>query len=222
MHSLEVDDRKICFIMCVNDDRAAGEAMYYISRLLVPDGYTVDALQINDAKSMTSGYNEAMQATDAKYKVFMHQDVLIINKNFIADLLGIFKDPAVGMVGMVGSPKMPENCIMWQGPRVGSLYSHNNYQTIRVELDSSNENKLFEVEAIDGFLMATQYDIPWREDVIKGWDFYDVSQSFEFRSKGYKVVVPHQDKPWCLHDDGFLNLRNYYEARRNFKKIYKV
>ena len=40
--------------------------------------------------------------------------------------------------------------------------------------------------------MATQYDVPWREDLFDGFDFYDVSQSFEFRKAGYTVGVPVQ------------------------------
>jgi len=77
------------------------------------------------------------------------------------------------------------------------------------------------VEAIDGLLMATQYDIPWREDVFQKWDFYDVSQSFEFRKRGYEVIVPKMEKPWCIHDDGVMNLENYYEERKKFLREYE-
>ena len=38
---------------------------------------------------------------------------------------------------------------------------------------------------------------------------------------GYKVVVPYMDKPWCIHDDGFLNLSRYDEFRDIFLKEYK-
>lgn len=222
MRNLRVDEKKICFISCVNDDYAAQESLYYISRLRVPEGFTVDTIQIKEAKSMTSGYNEAMNATDAKYKVYLHQDVLIINQNFITDLLEIFKNKEIGMVGMVGSPHMPESKIMWNALRVGGLYSHNNYETTRADMDNNADAHYFEVEAVDGFLMATQYDLPWREDVFKGWDFYDVSQSYEFRNHGYKVATPHQNPPWCLHDDGFLNLKDYYKTRRLFRETYQV
>ncbi len=55
---------------------------------------------------------------------------------------------------------------------------------------------------IDGMLMATQYDLPWREDLFMRWDSYDASQSQEFIRHGYQVVVPAMDHPWCLHDCG--------------------
>ena len=69
--------------------------------------------------------------------------------------------------------------------------------------------------------MATQYDLDWREDLFKGWDFYDVSQSAEFIKNGYQVVVPNLKDPWCLHDDGFLNLNNYDESRKIYLSEYK-
>ena len=73
-----------------------------------------------------------------------------------------------------------------------------------------------QVQAVDGLLIATQYDLPWREDLFDNWDFYDISQGQEFIQKGYRIVVPYQKQPWCIHDDGFNNLKNYYHARRIF------
>ena len=68
---------------------------------------------------------------------------------------------------------------------------------------------------------ATQYDIEWREDIFTGWDFYDASQSMEFRKAGYKVIVPYMDKPWVIHDDGFLNLQEYEKYRKIYISEYK-
>ena len=68
--------------------------------------------------------------------------------------------------------------------------------------------------------MATQHDVPWREDLFQKWDFYDVSQSMEFRRRGYQVVVPYMEKPWCIHDDGILNLEHYYGEMDIFREEY--
>lgn len=215
-----MNDKKISFIMCVNNDDYENEQMRYINHLIVPEGYEIEVLMIRDAHSMTQGYNEGMHASDAKYKIYMHQDVFIINENFIADMLKVFEDKQVGMFGMVGAPQLPENCIMWNGDRVGKLYFNMIYQSGESVIGEI-EGTYKEVEAIDGLLMATQYDALWREDLFTKWDFYDVSQSQEFLRAGYKVVVPNQMQPWCIHDDGFFNLKNYYEARKVFLREYK-
>ena len=210
-----MDDKKICFIICVNNYNYEKEQMRYLNRLNIPQGYDVEILTIREAISMTSGYNEGMNSSTAKYNVYLHQDVFIVNENFLYDMLEVFKDEHIGMMGMVGAPKLPENAIMWNGPRVGKLYFNMIYQSGESVIGEI-EGTYQEVEAIDGLLMATQYDILWREDLFTKWDFYDISQSQEFIRKGYKVVVPNQRSPWCIHDDGFFDLKNYYDARETF------
>lgn len=215
-----MNDKKICFIMCVNNPQYEQECIRFIQNLKVPEGYEIEQLSVYDAKSMTSGYNEAMASSDAKYKVYLHQDVFIVNKNFIENILHVFEDENVGMIGMVGSVQLPSDGIMWSGDRIGRLYTSNVNAAGEAVLGLA-DFPVSEVEAVDGLLMATQYDVPWREDLFTGWDFYDVSQSMEIRRKGYKVVVPHMDKPWCLHDDGLVNLAAYFEWRDVFLKEYE-
>ncbi len=214
-----MNERKVSFIMCINDDLYANEAIFFINSLNVPDGYVIEVLTVKEANSMTSGYNEGMMATDAKYKVYLHQDVMIVEKDFIYKMLKIFEDSSVGMIGMVGSYKMPENKVMWYSKRCGQIYANNIYSMSLLNFDNV-EGEYAEVEAVDGLLIATQYDIKWRDDIFDQWDFYDVSQSEEFRRAGYKVVVPRMNKPWCIHDDGFVDLKNYYEQRRKYLKEY--
>ncbi len=215
----EMIENKICFIMCTNDKQYEEEAFNYINRLYIPTGYEIDAISVKDAISMPSGYNEAMKVSDAKYKIYLHQDVFLINKNLLIDMLEIFSNREIGMIGVVGVEKLPWHGIMWHEPRVGELWMS---ATDKMEKGKEGkiENKWKEVEAIDGLLMITQYDVLWREDLFDGWDFYDVSQSLEMRKKGHKVVVPKQKTTWCIHDSGSLNLKNYYKYREIFQREY--
>lgn len=108
-----VRENEVCFIICSNDQLYTEECIYYIAHLHVPDGYQINVLTIEDAKSMAAGYNEGMHASDAKYKVYLHQDVFIVNKNFIQDFLDVFRqDETIGMIGMVGAPRLPASGIM--------------------------------------------------------------------------------------------------------------
>lgn len=214
-----MNEKKICFIMCVNNSQYEQECIRFIQNLSIPDGYEIEQLSVYEAESMTSGYNEAMESSDAKYKVYLHQDVFIVNKNFIIDMLRVFENPDIGMFGMAGSVQLPKDGIMWSGDRVGRLYTSNVNAAGDAILGRVN-GIAQEVEAVDGLLIATQYDVAWRADLFTGWDFYDISQSMEFRRKGYKVVVPNMNKPWCIHDDGLVNLATYFEWRDVFLKEY--
>ena len=75
-------------------------------------------------------------------------------------------------LGVVGTPNMPENGCMWNGPRVGRVYSSNVLTAKEFIASDMNERPYMEVEAVDGLFIATQYDIIWREDLFTGWDFF--------------------------------------------------
>lgn len=215
-----VDEHKICIIMCVNNKQYMDEAIYYINKLEIPENFEIELYTVADAKSMTSGYNEAMRMSNAKYKIYMHQDVFIVNKHYIYDILHVFEDKTIGMIGMAGAIKFPDNAIWWKADQAaGSFITNDIIKTTQVIMP--NYQNIYDVKCVDGFLIATQYDLSWREDVFDGWDFYDVSQSFEFRKAGYRVVVPYMKKPWAMHYDKILNLKNYYKYRKVFLDNYE-
>lgn len=215
------NDKKICFIICTNDERQLQECILYIDLLDVPKGFETEILTVRGAESMTKGYNEAMNASDAKYKVYLHQDVFIVEKYFLKKVVNIFKKNAeIGMIGMVGSPKLPKDGVMWHGKRCGDFYRINEVEDANSDFERIKKGNR-EVEAVDGFLIATQYDIPWREDVFTGWDFYDISQCFEFKKRGYKIVVPAQNPAWVIHDCGPQKLWNYENERKKFISEYR-
>lgn len=215
-----MNDKKICFIMCVNDRMYEEECIRYIKKLNIPEGYEIEQRSVWGAKSMAEGYNKAMQKSDAKYKVYLHQDVFIVNKNFIYDMLDVFAwDEKIGLMGMVGVPKIPTEAVMWSDKRIGTIFTSN---IIRSGPAFFGEVQVpyEQVEAVDGLLMATQVDLLWRQDAFQGWDFYDLSQSMELRKNGYKVVVPAMQTPWCLHDDGYIKFDTYFKWRDVFLKEY--
>lgn len=217
-----MNEQKISFIICTNDEFYMRECRYYLENLEVPEGFEMDIIEVKGATSMTAGCNIGMNRSDAKYKIYLHQDVFLWNRNFIHDIIKIFRsDKKIGLIGMVGTPYMHKEGIMWHGVRYGGFYK------LKEGLDKGLIKQFFpiergyiEVEAVDGLLIATQYDIPWREDLFRKWDFYDVSQCFEFSDAGYKIVVPGQSTDWYIHDCGIVNLTNYNGERKIFLKEY--
>ncbi len=212
---------KICFIACTNNSILMSECEKYICRLYVPDGYIVEIITIKDAVSMAEGYNRAMHASDAKYKIYLHQDLFIINRYFLINMIRIFEsDGNISMIGMVGTQNLPSNAVMWNADRIGKLCPSINddcYDELMEDIS------IYEVIAVDGAIIATSKDIGWREDLFRGFDFYDVSESLEHRRKGYKVVVPHQNNTWCVHHDGsIINLLYYDDYRNIFIDNYQI
>ncbi len=217
-----VDENKICFIICANDETQLQECILYLSLLHVPKGCETDLIIVRDAVSMAAGYNEGMAASDAKYKIYLHQDTFIVESLFLDKVLELFRgDEGIGMVGIIGIEQLPGDGIMWHGKRCGNFYRLEELLEKGVDDVEQQRSGSREVEAVDGFLMATQYDIPWREDIFCGWDFYDISQCMEFRRAGYRIVVPGQKENWVIHCCESPSLWHYEENRHIFLKEYQ-
>ena len=218
-----MNNKKICFISCVNNFEKYNKALLCIHSLKIPNGYEIETISIEQAVSLTSGYNQGMKKSDAKFKVYLHQDTYILNPNFIYDIISLFdRYPKLGMLGMVGAKTIP-NGVWWNSPFVygGVSYPPKRKRKIGFMSQRSVRGDYEKVRAIDGFIMVTQYDLVWKEDLFQGWHFYDVSQSLEFEKAGYEVGIPKQTSPWCLHDTGITNLTDYEENRSLFVQNYK-
>lgn len=212
------NNKKMAFISCVNDEEAYAECQFYLKQLQIPDDFEIEIIAVRDASSMASGYNIGLTRTNAKYKVYLHQDVWIRNKNFISDLLEVFtQDAKIGMAGMIGSRKLAKSAIAVTGWDLGAVISNG---TPPVLAFPQEEGRYAKAQAADGFLLATQTDLPWREDIFNGWDFYDISQCMEFQKAGYQVVIPYQKEPWCCHDNTYSKMTGYEHYRELFCREY--
>lgn len=213
-----LNKHQVAFITCVNDEAEYAECRHYLDRLYVPEGYSTDMIGIREAPSMTAGYNAGMKSSDAKYKVYLHQDVFVKNVDFIVDLLSAFDhDKRTGLFGVIGKKTWgakASELTLWD---TGKIIDNVTPLSFSVP---SRKNGFEEVAAADGLLLATQYDLPWREDIFDGWDFYDLSQCMEFMKAGYKVIVPWQESPWCYHDAPCASLTAYFKYYRLFAREY--
>lgn len=215
-----MNTKKIAFITCVNNQREYEEALYYINRLKVPEGYTVETIHVEEAPGMAAGYNAAMRESDAKYKVYLHQDVFIIYQNFIAEMLAVFESDAdIGILGCIGCDSLPAHAQAVTVWNIGRVF-HNSIPMCMERYQNADKTPVF-VEALDGLLLATQYDVVWREDLFDGWDFYDVSQCFEMRRAGYRAAVPYQEHVWCYHDNTYSKMGNYQKYCDKFVDEYQ-
>ena len=218
-----MNNHKFTFIICSNQPLLLNECLYYINNLIIPEGYSLDVITIQDAVSMTSAYNEVMASCDSKYKIYMHQDVYLLNRNLLTDILHIFRSESkIGLIGMVGYESISSDGIMWHAPRCGNLYYANSaatYPSLDTYSYALAQDSHTSVALIDGLLMATSYDLPWDSDLLTGWDSYDAFQSANFLKQGYEIAVPNQRYPWCLHDSGpFNNMVHYNEYLQKFKQ----
>ena len=218
------ETEKICFITCVNNERQYQECCYYIDNLVVPEGYEIEKKSLWGASSMTSGYQKMMSETDAKYKVYLHQDTYCRNRYFLYEALEVFQQDAdIGLIGVAGCAKMPKSGIWWDSESeiIYSLYQ-DSIAYYGCQLQESLQDAYQEVEALDGVFLMTSKDVDWRADLFDGWHHYDVSQTKEFLRAGYKAVIARQEDIWVLHCEKCQMYvgNDYEEARQKYVKEY--
>lgn len=200
---------KIAFIMAVNEEEMYEESVYYINHLNIPDNIEMEIIPVRGASSLTSAYNQGMQLTNARYKVYMHQDTRFINPYVIHEMMNLFQNKEIGMIGVAGAEKLPKSGVWWS--KLGNEDENETSEVYMKLYQADFWDRIISdkggflgdyarVEVLDGVMMATQYDIPWREDIFTGWHFYDISQCMEFNRKNLKVVVAAQQNMWCLHE----------------------
>lgn len=215
-----MNEQKIAFILCMNDVQETKECLRYIHLLNVPEGFEIDIITIQDAYSMAEGYDAGMKSSDARYKIYIHQDVFLIYKNLLLDMLEIFKsDEQIGLMGCIGTTNMPRTALPGSNWNAGRLLQN---QIPKIEDYPWTTDKCYqEVDAVDGLFLATQYDVDWRKDLFDGWDFYDISQCYEMKRQEKKVVVPKQKQIWCYHDNLYSKMLHYDEYRIKFMREYQ-
>ena len=221
MEDETINSKKIDFIICTNDEIYMKECRFYIDSLYIPEGYSVGIIEVTDAKSMTEGYNRAMHASDAKYKIYIHQDCFIIYRNFLADLLQAFsRNDKLGLVGVVGTKHLEKDELIWDSLNAGgciSVGTFAEYGSLCVKRDVKLTRE--KVEFLDGMLIATSYDRDWNER-IEGFHFYDVSRCLDAMQDGYEMEVLPQEDYYLFHDFGPLNLETYNKNHVKFCNVY--
>lgn len=217
-----MNTKQFAFIICTNNEQYYDECVRYIQDLYVPEGYDIDIISIKEAESMAQGYNAGMQASDALYKVYLHQDTFILNRNLLYDILRIFKqDENIGMIGVLGARELPKDADCYLKWDTGMVTVYDGKMVSDWELYQNRKYEYVQVEAVDGLIMITRMDILWREDLLDGWSYYDVSQSLEMDRHGYKVVVPYQENPWCYHDCGVSRNEEHHSYHHKMIEEYR-
>ena len=216
-----MNDKKIAFIICTNNEMWFQECVFYLQNLELPEQFDIEVIQITDAKSMAAGYNEGMHSSDAKYKIYMHHDTFIIRKDFLVRVIKAFTEhPEVGIMGVFGTDKVLKDAVFWKDWDLGQVYALDTRRNYCLCDEDERRDEVVKAVAVDGMILMTQYDVEWREDIFNGWDFYDISQCFEFRRRGYEVAVLREKEISCLHDCGYSKLDYYDVGRKIFCKEY--
>ncbi len=207
-----MNEKQIAFIICADNAQYYNECVWYIEHLNVPEGYSIDILCIQEAESMAEGYNAGMEASGAKYKVYLQQSTFILNKNFLIDILDIFQsDSSIGMIGMRGNDGRLSDDVIKDNCGSVMIYNGRNTEMYQNEI----EQDISCVSTISDFLFVTQIDINFPHNMEGDWNLDIQQHSSNVWNAGYKIVVPPQKNPWCYWEENFVESQSQWITFRS-------
>lgn len=189
--------KKIAFIIQHVSDAYVQETVKYLSALRVPDDFEAEIIPVAMQKSVAAMNNIGMQASDAKYKVYLRPGTVILHENFIADVVRIFQaDAQKAMLGIHGTRRLATSARWKDSVQTGKLLFLDGTRFNGEEFEGDAQ----EVMVLSGELVVTQYDLPWREDLFTGFAYCVEGQCVEFRRKGKTCAVVQQKDDWAVSE----------------------
>lgn len=121
-----------------------------------------EVIVIENATSIAAAYNEGQARATQPIRCYIHHDVQILSAPRLRAELLRWCQPAIGMVGVVGS--WNRAVPYWEGALCGSVED--------TRVGRIGPGKGGDCAYLDGLLLATVHDVTWDES-YPGWHGYD-------------------------------------------------
>lgn len=153
-----------------------------------------DVVEVATASNLMAAYNRGTMMARHRVKVYIHDDLEILEpRRFVEQLEEAFSDPAVGMVGAIGSTTL-NRLPWWHEPEIVGMIRHGRNEGLVSEYGNPIEGPV-EVAAVDGIVYATREDLWLPEEMYRGFHMYDMEASRLMAAKGKVIAVV----PWKIH-----------------------
>ncbi len=212
-----MNEKKFCFISCISDDEHDQKVVDALSQLQVPEGYEIEYLGVRQATSIASGYNEAIDSTDALIKIFFDENIDITCPDILFRILSIYgSDPGIDIIGVCGTDKMPIDMVMQHGIMYG-VESDNTYA-----VDGQYKEVLCTSE--DFFVTRNNFRFPENEGLDNY--FHNIPLCAKILQQGRKIVVSNQDIHWTtgsplpVYSDDYENARK--SAYDRYSNVFRI
>lgn len=100
---MRLDSSKFCFVINGSDENKINECVWYIDKLIVPEGFEVEWIAVGGDISESGEYDRTGEWSNADYNIYLCQDVFIVNRHLLFRLLEVFQDSSIGAVSLAGT-----------------------------------------------------------------------------------------------------------------------
>jgi hypothetical protein len=189
-----MDHKKICVIIHVENAAIASCALESVQALILPEGYLMEILPVEDTDSTVEAYQFGMDSSDAKYKLYIKENTVLLDTQMLDRAIRVFEaDAEIGVIGWAGIKKIIPSTQIYHG-----LLENRGIVGQRLILADSGdstltypyrEGEMTAVEAVDSSVFITSVDIQWNRERYSRAHHACMQYSVDLREKGYKSVV---------------------------------
>ena len=192
-----MNEKGIAILVWKRNEEHYANCIEGLRQLQYPAGYEVQVYTLTDQDTFTKQCSSVLAESDAKYKIYLSDEMRITALTFVQDMLNIFADGTIGMIGFFGSTELPLSANIMDAPhKYGSVFMPADGALEEMRFGEGTADVIAYVRAILPSLFVTQYDVPW--DANYTGQYYAVqAQCREFVRHGYRVVVPIVETPFC-------------------------
>lgn len=218
-----MDNNKFAFVVMKSSEESIKLCLEAIEKIDVPENMYCDVIVVENASSKGVAYNEGMRQSDAKYKIYIDDSVVALDKYILHDFRRFFLIHAnVGLVGLVGSAILSDGGYKACKKIYGKYLYKNALNKMEQHLYI---HPLFaqKVSCIDSMFMVTCEDHLWDEAV--GDLFLGAAHACKFKSTGRDVCVIMQNDNKAIfsklgtYQDSLSD--EYNKQRSVFYRLYK-
>lgn len=169
-------------IMCCYNDRKCLESMLLSGLKYQSDKYELLLIDNNKKKykSAAEAYNKEISKVKGDIIIFLHQDVILDDTQFLAKVINIFEENPNIILGLAGIKKN------------GKVYSNLRYYKTKEYITTQRvEKNLEEVESIDECFVAIKKNnfdkLKFDEEVCDGWHLYAVELCYAAKTSEMNI-----------------------------------
>lgn len=216
-----MDEKKIAILVQKNQEQHYARCVESLNVLKYPAGYDMEVLPFAGEASYAKQINEILGQTDAKYKIFLSDDICLVSPDFLLQILEVFQDKSIGMVGFLGAQSMPiSGNLMESAYKCGRVYMPQADDFAEMNFDATDRDEPSDVRCILPSLFAMQYDYRWDENFQTPY-YAVLAQCQAAEQAGHRVVVPVLETPWCAYQkDGIAMGAGQADRERFFQTYY--
>jgi|GEM_PF-3178643 len=158
-------------------------------------GGAASPMFIEGAESIFAAYNKGIElSSGSRYVCFAHEDIDVISLNVEA-METMLDNPETGFVGAAGARRLPENACWWDHGNapaellLSGVAGHQKREQRGIARWRNIYGPFGPVEVLDGVILFCRRslldELRWDESSFGGWDFYDISITWEASRRGF-------------------------------------